>query len=49
MVAAWDQLDDLRAAAISELREGLAALSNRIEGLTQYVMDAEAGPRSVKA
>jgi hypothetical protein len=49
MVAAWDELDDLRAADILELREGLAALSNRIEGLTRYVMDAEAGPHSVKA
>jgi tRNA(Phe) wybutosine-synthesizing methylase Tyw3 len=49
MVAAWDELDDLRAADIQELREGMAALSNRLEGLTRYVMDAEAGQHSVKA
>jgi hypothetical protein len=48
-VTAMDQLDDIRAADIAALREGMAALSNRIEGLTRYVMDAEAGPHSVKA
>ena len=33
------ELDDRRAADITELREGLAALSNRLEGLTRVVMD----------
>jgi hypothetical protein len=46
-VSAFDQLDDRRASDIAELREGLAALSNRVEGLTRYVMND--GPHSVKA
>ena len=39
VIQAHDELDDLRAADIAELREGLAALSNRLEGLTRVVMD----------
>lgn len=42
-----DELDDCRATDIDELREGVAALSNRLESLTRYVMDG--GVHSVKA
>jgi len=38
-LAGLNDLDDRRAADIAELREGLAALSNRLEGLTRVVMD----------
>jgi hypothetical protein len=42
-------LDDIRASDIAELREGMAALSNRIEGLTRMVADHEAVVRDPEA